>query len=64
MNEDSNSVLSQNGDIPEKNLDKNMSADDFSVSVMDIQDLTAVEEQCEYVKQLLAVYTLHLLQSV
>ena len=44
MNEDTNSILSQNGDVPEENLDKNMSADDFFVSVMDIQKLTAVEE--------------------
>ena len=39
-----------------------MSADNFSVSVMDVQDLTLVEEQHEYVKQLLAVSTLHFLQ--
>ena len=40
-----------------------MSAEDFSVNVMDVQNLTAVEEHYEYVKQLLAISTLHLQQA-
>ena len=63
MNEDINSVLSQNGIVPEENLDINVSTNNVFVSVIDIQDLTAVEKQCEYVEQLLAVSSLHLLQS-